>query len=129
MEHDEAWQQAQVEQGLAADPWFRLSRRTRIYYVAGYGLAIGLAAGGSVGGLAYASGDDWLPVGLVFGLAGLLIPTPLLFMYERYAKWVLRQKFVTDETLRRGAVAFQRSSFRNRPSDEPPTKSYWDNWT
>jgi hypothetical protein len=124
VERDEAWQREQVDYAMAAVPWLARSLAVRAARCIPLGLLLGAVAGASAGGLAYAGGDPWVPVGFVLLSLGGFLGLLAALAPRRYYAWMLRQQFVTDATFRRGDNAMQRDGMKTSgPTGKAPP--YW----
>lgn len=118
VEHDRAWQDAQVDRELRENWWLHASPWKRLLVTAW----LVLASGAIGAGLGFAEGSGWLPWTLVGAAWGLL---PLLLWSRRFLTWNARQNNPTDETLRRGATAVQRDGIRTDGDVGMKHEPYW----
>jgi hypothetical protein len=121
VEHDRAWQNARVEEGLAEHPWLKASICKRLLMTSGIVLAMG--AMGS--GLGHAEGSGWMPWTLVLALFGLALVLPFWIAPRRFAGWMIRQGYPTDDALSRGDAAAQRNGIRTDKAVSGEREPYW----
>jgi hypothetical protein len=121
MEHDEAWQDQQVEAELRNSPWLVAGLGKRLLF--GFGMILLFAT--TLGGLAAAGGDSWFRWALGGVVLGLIFLLPLVLVPRRWLAWNIRQNNPTDETLRRGATAVQRDGIRTDGDVGMKHEPYW----